>query len=526
MKYIRWLFIAVILLQTAVLVLLGQEKAGYHEDELYTYFSSNRTAGVAFADGEELSGEDFLGELTVHEGERFRYGMVRTVQSWDVHPPLYYDLFHTVCSLTPGVFSKWQGLVLNIAGFVLSQILLGLLAYRLTRSGLFAAAVTAVWGFSAAAASGVLFIRMYVWLTVFVLAMLLVHVSFIGGILRKKDEEHPRRFLFGHCLLFALVSFCGFLTQYYYLIALFFAGLCTVFFLAGRIRKGLPARYLVLYGLSEALSGALGLLYYPAAASHIFRGYRGREAQASFFDPANTWYRLKLFFSLTDRYTFGGILLLLLTAAAVFLAARKKKPAFSAETGLVAVTALGYFAAVAKTGLLLGESSLRYELPVCPVLVLLVLMLLKSVWMTDGRAGKALAVTAVLALLALNAAKLVRREVLFLYPENAVRAAFASDHRTDTAAVFYNEGSPDHIWWIADRLCRYDRILLIGENGSDPEADLKKLSDMLEDGEEAVLYIADAEGYPSEEALAAEGAMPEERDRMWATWLITIRKTE
>ena len=30
------------------------------------------------------------------------YDMVKIMQSYDVHPPLYYMILHTVCSLFPG----------------------------------------------------------------------------------------------------------------------------------------------------------------------------------------------------------------------------------------------------------------------------------------------------------------------------------------------------------------------------------------------------------------------------------------
>ena len=550
-----WLILcAIILLQTAVIAAFGQMKSGFHEDELYTYFSSNRSAGIRFADGEELSGRNFLDELTVREGERFRYGMVRTVQSWDVHPPLYYCLFHTVCSLTPGVFSRWQGIAVNIAGFVLSQLILGCLAFRVFRDRFFSAAVPAVWGFTAAAVSAAMFIRMYVWLTFWVLAMLLAHAVYLERIRedlrdRSSGRREPGRYRAGSSgmplmyLLFAVISFCGFLTQYYYLIALFFAGLYTAVFLIMRIRKGLPAGHLALYCASHAAAGILGLLYYPSAAAQIFRGYRGKEAQASFFDLSNTVQRLKLFFSLTDRYAFGGILLPLLGAvllgyAAVKLAERRKPEksggvpdagndggsgtSSALQAGLLAVTAAGYFTAVAKTGLLLGETSLRYELPVCPVLVLLVLLLYRNAE-KSRRAGRIAAAAAGSLIVVLNAAHLSEKDVLFLYPENAARTEFAEEHADVPAAVLYNDQTPDHIWWIADRLVSYDRIVLF-EESTDPDEDMERLCSLMEGEDEVVVYAAGKEGYPADRVFGSGGAVPLEEDRMWKTWLIKVRK--
>jgi len=93
-------------LQIIVLFYYGSRKAGFHEDELYSYYSSNKTAGLFVNDREWTTGESFRNELVVLPGEQFRYGVVKQMQSWDVHPPLYYYLLHTVCSLTSGIFSK------------------------------------------------------------------------------------------------------------------------------------------------------------------------------------------------------------------------------------------------------------------------------------------------------------------------------------------------------------------------------------------------------------------------------------
>lgn len=56
---------------------------------------------------------------------------VTRMQTYDVHPPFYYLLLHTVCSLFPGRFSKWSGIGLNIVLFVLSWSVLAKLTRRI-----------------------------------------------------------------------------------------------------------------------------------------------------------------------------------------------------------------------------------------------------------------------------------------------------------------------------------------------------------------------------------------------------------
>ena len=174
-------FLALLCLQILLLAYFGNRKAGFHEDEYYSYYSTNRTAGLFEPDREWVERDSFRNEFVVLEGEGFRYGLVATVQSWDVHPPFFYFLLHTVCSVFPGVFSKWLGIGVNIAAFAIHFALLSWLAYMVGgKDKKLAFAVTAVYGCNAAAVSGVMFIRMYEWLSVFVLLCACLHVREIG----------------------------------------------------------------------------------------------------------------------------------------------------------------------------------------------------------------------------------------------------------------------------------------------------------------------------------------------------------
>ena len=102
------------LLQMAAAFWFCTQKQGFHEDEFYTYYSTARTNGFYVEDGKWMERDEYRNEFVVLPGERFQYGLVKQVQSWDVHPPMYYWVFHTVASFVPGVFSKWTGLSVNL----------------------------------------------------------------------------------------------------------------------------------------------------------------------------------------------------------------------------------------------------------------------------------------------------------------------------------------------------------------------------------------------------------------------------
>ncbi|MCI6920304.1 MAG: hypothetical protein MR817_07370 [Lachnospiraceae bacterium] len=535
-------------LQIIVLFYYGSRKAGYHEDELYSYYSSNKTAGLFVNDREWTIGESFRNELVVLPGEQFRYGVVKQMQSWDVHPPFYYYLLHTVCSLTPGIFSKWQGISVNLLGFVLSFILLAYAAYLTAvypismqpelsdsekqsyrkRGYVLAGTVCGMWGFGAAVISGVMFIRMYQWLTVFVLLCLCLHLH---ALVRKKES-------WSFYLLLAVTVFLGFLTQYYYIIFHFFlgAGFC-LYLLKEKKWKSLMAYV----GTCAAAFGA-ALVYYPSALSHIFRGYRGTEAVGEFANASNTLERLQFFIGLFDKYMMGGglalwlLLICLIAMTNRFLQKRAKRSGreqkreriLTLPVGLLLFIAAGYFFTVAKTALLLGETSNRYELPIYGVLVLLLVyslyMVQKEIEQGNAETAERIAAltasgnlsqeeirkryvpdkkitgkVAVLVVVLIAVLNLTGNKVFFLYPEEAKVQEFVHRNETTPVIVLYNEASETHIWWLLDELSEYENIYLASISG---EGEILTSQNFLNgdaaESKKYIVYMADCENQGEE----------------------------
>ena len=492
----RILLVIVIALQVALALYFGSQKAGFHEDEYYSYYSSNRTAGFFCNDRTWVDTADWAREFCVAEGEGMRFSLVHQVQSWDVHPPLYYDLLHLVCSLTPGVFSKWQGIGINIAAFVLAQLTLFALGSKLCGDARTGLAAAALWGFSPAAMSMIMFIRMYALLTLLVMLCAYLHA----------DEGQGLR----RTAAMAAVTTAGCLTHYYYLVFLFFIGLIRFVRLL-RMRR---MRAAAAYAASQAAAMAAALLVYPSAAVHILRGYRGREAQSAFFDPANIRERLSLFVPILDRYVFGGLLAAAVIAAAAAVILRLRASA-RAAAGLYTVLAasLLYFAVTSKTALQLGDSSLRYVLPVCPLFILAFCAAAAAI---ARRVGKR-PVFALLAAAVLfgNAFGLARGRVLFLYEEEK---AYMQEARSRTAegcpaAVIYDPASDYNVLRIADVLLCYDRIFLIDAQ------DREVVSDpAFAGGKEFIVYAADGAGGENEVAAYFGDA---EIKKLWNRDMIT-----
>lgn len=510
---------AVLLLQVLVILYFGSRKTGFHEDEYYSFYSTNRTAGLYEPDREWMDRESIRKEFVVLEGERFRYGLVAAVQSWDVHPPFYYFILHTACSLFPGVFSKWIGLGVNLVAFVLNFLLLARLTFLVTRGNRpMTLLVSAVYGLDGIAVSGVMFIRMYEWMTVFVLACACLHVR----AMRSGDRGFA-----GFLLPLAAVSYLGFLTQYYFLIFLFFMAAGFVIWQLCVDRKPINC---IRYAACCGAAGILAVISYPACLSHIFRGYRGTEAMAEFLDRSNTWDRLRFFAGLMNEYVFAGTLpwvLCLIGGMGIFLFLRQKRMEGKIRAGslppgsgggkacleddekrrkaawlLLLFSSCGYFFTVSQTALLLYETSNRYQLPIYGIMVMLVLTALSglgekvAVCLGWGRTGRIAALCGLAAGFLLgDVCGLVSDKVLFLYEEDAQGLAFARENASVPVAVLYNDSTPYHVWWRSQELLEYDRIYFASQ------ANREKITDQTIAGcKRLIVYAADYD--TQEESLA------------------------
>lgn len=462
------------------------QKQGYHYDEYYSYYSSNVTYALVPTDMEWKDTAEIRSEFMVLEDAKPGYGMVKLMQSLDVHPPLYYYLLHTVCYLTKGVFSKWQGLSLNLVFFVLSWLTLAAITKEITGNNKKKIlAVCALFGFSPAIFSGITFIRMYMMLTFECLLLMYVQVR---AIMREK------RTFAGFYLPVMLLSFLGFHTHYYFAVFLFFvaASVCLYFFFRKETRKTA-----FLYATAVLSGMLLSVLAYPACLGHIFRGYRGTEAQDAFFDVGNIGQRLSFFFNLTNEYAFGNMLTLLLLAAILLGVTKKfainyKGIRLQTESktedttvvrekraiALVGIVTVGYFLVVAKTALLNAEEAIRYEMPIYGLLILCMVFVLDSglsFFKTEknSRVLGGVFVGLIAITLLGEVGELSRGKVCFLYQKDAENVAWAREHASESVAYIYNTTNQWMIWDESEELMQYEEIYFLSSDHESVTADSK-----------------------------------------------------
>lgn len=451
--------------------------------------------------------ETYRNEFVVLPGQQFQYGLVRQVQSWDVHPPVYYWIFHTVASFVPEVFSKWIGLGINLFIHGFNLIFLTYLSYIAGgKNKKLALAVTMFYGLTPAAISGVVFIRMYELLTLFVLLCAILHTRAVCGLQKEKQEDGNAaiskvdRLSFVKFLLpLMMVTYLGFLTQYYYFIFLFYIGAGFCIYLLWRDKNLWNC---LRYGVSQLAALLLAYLTYPSCLGQMFRGQRGAQATENFLDLSNTTMRFRFFLALLDEYVFGKLLagfLLLVIVLFLFMYFRRSAGQLAMQGkgvswwpwGILCFAVAGYFLTVSKTALLLGDTSNRYQLPVYGMIVLLLFGAIYSMWeqcMPQKSWSVYLAAAALVLCLVIDGTGLMTGKVVFLYPEDREQVAFAaSQAQAGTPVMYlYHEGADWCIWDTANELMEYEAVYFAKAGSEGPFTDKT-----IAEASSLVVYLAD-----------------------------------
>ncbi|NLG03187.1 MAG: DUF2029 domain-containing protein, partial [Clostridia bacterium] len=291
--------LCILVLQVGFAIFWGTQKVGFHVDEIYSYGLSNGHIQPFLCDQEDYYNQwhdaDYINDyLTVSTDEQFSYGNVYYNQTQDVHPPLFYFLLHTVCSFFPGRFSKWFCICINLACFCVSIYLTCSFSRRLFRNSWFSIVPAVCYGFSLGAMNSIIYLRMYMLLTM--LCLLFLRLS----------QKYRRQHRFKHFNVVGLfaVTFLGMLTHYYFMIFVFFAFLCYLLFLGlqKRVREALIYSITVLAGILASVAA------YPAMLTHVFGGYRGREALENAIEASGFLQKLGNYVKIINLELFGGFI--------------------------------------------------------------------------------------------------------------------------------------------------------------------------------------------------------------------------
>ena len=504
--------ILIFALSLAVNLYFCFQKAGFHEDEYYTYFSSNRSIGLYQPDREWQDKQTILSEFTVVPGERFNYGLVKLVQSWDVHPPFYYYIFHT---FFPFEFTKWTGLITNLIAFMLAFLVFDRILQVMELPYYLRLTILALWGMNPQTVSATIFIRMYAWLTVFILLCAWTHIAMIMRISRESwtvnyysnlisgkfdirviGKLNGPRFVVFYLIPLMVISLLGFLTQYFYLF--FFVPLGFIFVLWLIIWKN-DLQKAVCYVISCVISMTVAVLAYPASLHHLFGGYRGTEAAGSLLDIGNTFMRIGFFSGLLNDFVFSGLLIIIapviIVLAVIFFIkgrvhVRKRRLEDNEghpEFNITALAVVAYFLLTSKSALLVGSASNRYEMPIYGLAIMVILVLLDK-YLLKLNEYLTMCILPLIVVLNLLKGFIFDGNVLFQYREDIEKVNYAAGNSDQVAVVMFNPASPHNVWRLTDELLQYKEVFYMDEENLQIITDEKVIG-----AEKIILYIADDE---------------------------------
>lgn len=304
------LFVKILLLQLLLLFVMGTKKTSFFVDEIWTFNLANSYYFPALLDAQGyfdkwLPGEFWQQLLVVAPEHRFAFGSVWYNQSMDVHPPLFYSVVHSICSLFPGEFSKWFVVVPNMLFFVATQVILLFVGIKLFDRQYMALMPCMFYGFSLGAVNSVLYLRMYMLVTFWCM------LAFYGHLLILEKLHASNNLAIKNYILIFVAYLGGFLTHYYFVIYAFLLSAVLGLYVLTHKHYAIIRHYLIAAFGAFALSVAI----FPAMLRHIFgrgaSGYRGAEALSNLYSSSISS-KLAAFLGFVHQELGGDIILLFL----------------------------------------------------------------------------------------------------------------------------------------------------------------------------------------------------------------------
>lgn len=491
-------YIIVILVISVVMTFFMTKKEGFHEDEMFSYGSSNYAYDNVYRpygkedetnifvkekimngniienlkyyliDHRDIKDETLAGiksefvptwrssdeandYLTIQPKDALNYGMVYYNQSRDIHPPLFYFLVHSVSIFFMGHFSKYIIFGINLVFMVLSLWTIKNIFEKLDKKYLIIPTLI-LYGFSMGAISTVIFQRMYSMLNFFVLMFISANIDII-----KKDFDIDKK-LWNKLTWIVLL---GFWTQYYFCIV---AGVVAVLVLIGVIRKQ-GKQGAIMYILKYLKMAVIGVLFYPLSINHIFFSYRGvgKAEMARGFGEKLVEYLNMIGYSFSVPVLAIAICLILLVMAVAVKSVNDKKVDKNAlGAGTIIFSVICYVGVIVKVSPELQDANIiRYIMCVLPLIIISILLLIDTVIKNKN----VLKYSLVGISLVISVYGLMFSEPAFLYKGYAKYLEIAEENKEDKF-VYVGDTVFNHIQSMPE-FATYTESLILNENQLD-----------------------------------------------------------
>lgn len=424
------LLVVTILLQVALRIQYGFDKAYLHMDEGYSYGLMNYNK-IDIMNNEDFyntwhQNEYYKDYLSISSEEATDFTPVYENQKNDVHPPFYYLLLRIASSFTIDSFSKWTGIVLNIFIFILTSIFIYLVANKIFKSTLYAVFMVLVNGFTLASIDTTIFIRMYALNALNLLIVSYLHIkNFDEKVLHIKD-----------LIIMSIAIIIGSLTHYYYLVFLF------VLFVIYMIKfiKEKNTKNIIRYLGMMIISAIISLAIFPYSFVHMFMGYRGTGAISNLSNSEQMWSSFRQYLEILNNNGFNGVLKFVVIVAIfviLYKVLKNKKLIITFENKefwLMWIPTVIYFTIVA---LVSPYQELRYIMPVCPLIVIGVFYLLKVLFEKVFSKKHTYLILSIIFIVMLLLPKVIDINFYYLYKDKKeIVTKITEDHNTPCLYVF------------------------------------------------------------------------------------------
>lgn len=460
-KRMRIAVVAVMLLMVGFMVAFETQKQGFHEDEAYTITSSVSPVWQGIMTTSDEEGVPLVKTKEDYEGyvyfQHFDPALVYLNQASDVHPPLYYLLFHGIAAIfQKGTFQV--AFAINLVFFVLTLWTVVKICVLLKRPKAILPALIML-SFSILGINMVTFQRMYAMMTFFVVLTLYYNLRIYRQdfVMKKADKVG-----------LAVSIVLGFLTQYYYVVYLvvMFAMMVVKMW---RTKKTESLKAYV--GIHVGM-GVLGVALYPMSLWHIFASYRGVGAMAA--AEQNLGEKLLAWLEVMRVNVYVPILMLV--GMVGFLVWRWRKGEVGGW-GLLVVPALVYLVIVM---FLSPYTDIRYLMPGLTVAVVAVALMVGEFLSGGVMIGGAIGVVVLGALL---------YRPSFLYEDYRVAIEQAEENAGKTM-IYVTDNNFTFVKNLPEYI-RYDKSIIVKDNYDE----IEKLE--LEEGE----YVVRMDEYMDKEGI-------------------------
>ena len=352
------IIILLILLMSGIIFFYQTKKIGFHEDEIYTISSSvNPDNGLMSAYGENntpvwLSKEYVRDYITLTPNNYFNLKSIFLNQAYDNHPPFFYTLVHFSTILFLGEFTKYSVFIVNLIAFILSCIVIQKSLKLLNKENLIVGTLI-FYGLSMGTISMVIYQRMYMLLTLFILLYFYYNLK-----IYKNDFNLSRKNL----ITLGFITILGFLTQYFFAI---YAFIIFTLMIIQMIRLKKDKKVIIKYFISHIIYAIIGILLFIPCIHHLLFSDRGLSnlENLEYIKHLYTYLQhLAYSFTISPLIMLAILFIFVLSTIYLFI---KSKEKFIIT--LTIIPSIFYFLIAVK---MTSFQELRYIMPVIPFIAI------------------------------------------------------------------------------------------------------------------------------------------------------------